>query len=157
MDPNSVEYLTLFRTKLNEKFVQEQHERNFLQLERDKIYTFWEITKKEMDDVNADLRSKEREQEELAERHQVEIKMYKQRFRYLLYEHQNSITQLKTAGEVELKLQQDHQRNQLAELTKDKRACLAELKEMESSQAEMMAKLRQDQEREVHNLRVNHD
>merc|ERR1711907_805231 len=157
MDPNSVEYLTLFRTKLNEKFVQEQQRRNYLQLERDKIYTFWEITKKEMDDVNAELRNKEREQEELAERHQVEIKMYKQRFRYLLYEHQNSITQLKTAGQVELKLQQDHQRNQESELTRDKRALLSELKEMESSQNEMMAKLRADQEREIHNLRVEHD
>merc|ERR1711871_1572139 len=157
MDPNSVEYLTLFRSRLNERFITEQQTRNFYQLERDKIYTFWEISKREMDDVNAELRNKEREQEELAERHQVEIKMYKQRFRYLLYEHQNSITQLKTAGEVELKLQQDHQRNQLAELNMDKRSLLAELKEMETSQNEMLAKLRQDQEREVHNLRVEHD
>jgi len=157
MDPNSVEYLTLFLSRLNEKFIEEQQRRNYLQLERDKIYTFWEITKKEMDDVNAELRNKEREQEELAERHQVEIKMYKQRFRYLLYEHQNSITQLKTAGEVELKLQQDHQRNQESELVKDKRALLSEVKELESSQNEMMAKLKQDQEREIHNLRVEHD
>jgi len=157
MDPNSVEYLTEFLKRLNEQFVGEQQKRNYYQLERDKIYTFWEITKREMDDVNAELRNKEREQEELAERHQVEIKMYKQRFRYLLYEHQNSITQLKTAGEVELKLQQDHQRNQLSELNLDKRALLAELKEMEASQNEMLAKLKQDQEREVHNLRVEHD
>jgi len=185
MDPNSVEYLTLFLKLLNEKFIEEQQRRqsrvlprtatvapllpcddltppphshrNYLQLERDKIYTFWEITKREMDDVNAELRNKEREQEELAERHQVEIKMYKQRFRYLLYEHQNSITQLKTAGEVTLKLQQDHQRNQLAELNTDKRSLLAELKEMETGQNEMLAKLKQDQEREIHNLRVEHD
>merc|ERR1711998_73670 len=133
-------------------FVGGQQKRNYYQLERDKIYTFWEISKREMDDVNAELRNKEREQEELAERHQVEIKMYKQRFRYLLYEHQNSITQLKTAGEVELKLQQDHQRNQESELVKDKRALLSEVKEMETSQNEMLAKLKQDQEREIHNL-----
>merc|ERR1711988_1585574 len=157
MDPNSVEYLTEFLKRLNEQFVGEQQKRNYYQLERDKIYTFWEITKREMDDVNAELRNKEREQEELAERHQVEIKMYKQRFRYLLYEHQNSITQLKTAGEIELKLQQDHQRNQLAELNMDKRALKAEVKEMETSQNEMVSKLKQDQEREIHNLRVEHD
>jgi len=157
MDPNSIEYLVEFLKRLNEKFITEQQTRNFYQLERDKIYTFWEISKREMDDVNAELRNKEREQEELAERHQVEIKMYKQRFRYLLYEHQNSITQLKTAGEVELKLQQDHQRNQMSELTKDKRHLLSELKEMESSQNETLWKLKQDQERETHNLRVEHD
>ena len=60
-------------------------------------------------------------------------------------------------GQVELKLQQDHQRNQLAELNMDKRSLLTELKEMETSQNEMVSKLRQDQEREVHNLRVEHD
>merc|ERR1712160_7546 len=106
-----------------------------------------------MDDVNADLRSKEREQEELAERHQVEIKMYKQRFRYLLYEHQNSITQQKTAGEKELKLQQDHHLNQESEQYKDLRGLLVEVKEMEQSQQEMVAKLKNEQEREIHDLR----
>jgi len=157
LDPNSVEYLTMKQQDLSNKFKDENARRNFLQLERDKIYTFWEITKKEMDDVNADLRSKEREQEELAERHQVEIKMYKQRFRYLLYEHQNSITQQKTAGEKELKLQQDHHLNQESEQYKDLRGLLVEVKEMEQSQQEMVAKLKNEQEREIHDLRVEHD
>eukprot|EP00658_Telonema_sp_P-2_P047274 TRINITY_DN3590_c0_g1_i14.p1 TRINITY_DN3590_c0_g1~~TRINITY_DN3590_c0_g1_i14.p1 ORF type:complete len:560 (-),score=227.11 TRINITY_DN3590_c0_g1_i14:438-2117(-) len=157
LDPNSIEYLMYKQADLSNKFKEENARRNFLQLERDKIYTFWEITKKEMDDVNADLRSKEREQEELAERHQVEIKMYKQRFRYLLYEHQNSIAQQKTAGEVELKLQQDHHLNQESEQYKDLRGLLVEVKEMEQSQQEMVAKLRNEQEREIHDLRVEHD
>jgi len=157
LDPNSVEYLTMKQADLSAKFKDENARRNFLQLERDKIYTFWEISKKEMDDVNADLRSKEREQEELAERHQVEIKMYKQRFRYLLYEHQNSITQQKTAGEVELKLQQDHHLNQESQQYKDLRGLLVEVKEVEQSQQEMVAKLRNEQEREIHDLRVEHD
>ena len=52
----------------------EREERNFFQLERDKINTFWEITKKELEDRKAELRNKDREMEELEERHQVEIK-----------------------------------------------------------------------------------
>ena len=46
-------------------------ERNYFQLERDKINTFWEITKKELEDRKAELRNKDREMEELEERHQA--------------------------------------------------------------------------------------
>jgi hypothetical protein len=70
----------------------ERVERNYFQLERDKINTFWEITKKELEDRKAELRNKDREAEELEERHQVEIKVYKQKVKHLLYEHQNNGT-----------------------------------------------------------------
>lgn len=42
----------------------------FLRLQ-DKINSFWEITKKELEDKKAELRNKEREMEELEERHQA--------------------------------------------------------------------------------------
>lgn len=42
---------------------------------QDKINAFWEITKKELDDRKAELRNKDREMEEMEERHQVEIKV----------------------------------------------------------------------------------
>ena len=42
--------------------------------EQDKINTFWEIGKREAEDRRAELRNKDRELEELEERHQVEIK-----------------------------------------------------------------------------------
>lgn len=46
----------------------------------------------------------------MEERHQVEIKVYKQKVKHLLYEHQNSITQLKTDLEMATKLLQDEHR-----------------------------------------------
>ena len=57
--------------------------------------TFWEITKRQLEEKKAELRNKEREMEEAEERHQVEIKVYKQKVKHLLYEHQNNITELK--------------------------------------------------------------
>ena len=42
---------------------------------QDKINAFWEISKKELEDTKAQLRNKDREMEELEERHQVEIKV----------------------------------------------------------------------------------
>jgi hypothetical protein len=44
------------------------------------------------------LRNRDREMEEAEERHQVEIKVYKQKVKHLLYEHQNNITELKADG-----------------------------------------------------------
>ena len=69
--------------------------------------SFWEISKKDLEDKKAELRNKDREMEELEERHQVEIKVYKQKVKHLLYEHQNNVTTLKADGEMALKLQQD--------------------------------------------------
>ena len=43
--------------------------------------------------------------EELEECHQVEIKVYKQKVKHLLYEHQNNVSQLKEEQERALKLQ----------------------------------------------------
>ena len=60
--------------------------------------TFWEITKKQLDEKKSDLRNRDREMEEAEERHQVEIKVYKQKVKHLLYEHQNNITELKADG-----------------------------------------------------------
>merc|ERR1711865_901503 len=98
---------------LKQELDKEREERNYFQLERDKINTFWEISKKEL---------KDREMEELEERHQVEIKVYKQKVKHLLYEHQNNVAQLKEAGEMALKLQQEEHRTRESESKKDKRS-----------------------------------
>ncbi len=49
-----------------------------------------------MEDKKAELRNKEREIQDLEEKHQEEIKVYKQRVKHLLYEHQNEVSELKT-------------------------------------------------------------
>ena len=84
--------------RLREELDREREERNFFQLERDKVNAFWEISKKQLDEVKATIRVKERELEDAEERHQVEIKVYKQKVKHLLYEHQSNVTELKQEG-----------------------------------------------------------
>merc|ERR1719370_500221 len=96
--------------RLREEMEREREERNYFQLERDKINTFWEITKRQLDESKALLRNKDREMEDMEERHQVEIKVYKQKVKHLLYEHQNNITELKADSTLTLKLEQDEHR-----------------------------------------------
>jgi hypothetical protein len=127
----------------------EREERNYFQLERDKINTFWEISKKELEDRKAELRNKDREMEELEERHQVEIKVYKQKVKHLLYEHQNNVAQLKEAGEMALKLQQEEHRAREAESKKDKRSLKLELKELELAHEDAIRDLKQENDKNI--------
>ena len=133
----------------------EREERNFFQLERDKINTFWEITKKELEEKKAELRNKDREMEEMEERHQVEIKVYKQKVKHLLYEHQNNASQLKEEQERALKLQQEEHRSREAESKKDKRSLKLELKELGAhNQHAAWPRDRRSRHTELHACRV---
>merc|ERR1711936_354954 len=98
-----MEHIARFRDELD----REREERNYFQLERDKISTFWEITRRQLEQSKAQLRNKDREMEDAEERHQVEIKVYKQKVKHLLYENQNNISELKAEGSVALKQAQD--------------------------------------------------
>ena len=62
-------------SRVREELDREREERNYFQLERDKIHTFWEITRRQLEEKKAELRNKDREMEEAEERHQVEIKV----------------------------------------------------------------------------------
>ena len=67
--------------RLREELEREREERNYFQLERDKVNTFWEITKRQLEEKKAELRNKDREMEDSEERHQIEIKvLYRSRF-----------------------------------------------------------------------------
>lgn len=46
-------------------------------MERDKVNTFWDITKRQLEETKAVVRNKDREIEDAEERHQVEIKVNK--------------------------------------------------------------------------------
>ena len=61
--------------RLREELDREREERNYFQLEKDKVHSFWEIGKRDLEERKAELRNKEREIEEAEERHQVEIKV----------------------------------------------------------------------------------
>uniref|UniRef100_A0A8K9UYW7 Dynein regulatory complex subunit 4 n=1 Tax=Oncorhynchus mykiss TaxID=8022 RepID=A0A8K9UYW7_ONCMY len=136
--------------RLREELDREREERNYFQMERDKIHTFWK----------ADLRNRDREMKEAEERHQVEIKVYKQKVKHLLYEHQNSISELKGAGVVSNKLmQKEHAelenefckgmrtlKKNYQEITKTRNYFEREVREIEAKYETKMQMLRQEQD-----------
>ncbi|GAB1869400.1 Dynein regulatory complex subunit 4 [Camponotus japonicus] len=124
------EQLEIYAHKILEEMEREREERNFFQLERDKLRTFWEITRHQLDEVRATVRNKEREKEELAEKHEAELKLYKQKVKHLMYEHQTNLSESKAEHLVALKLAQDDHVAQENELIKDK----TELKKTQKEQ-----------------------
>jgi hypothetical protein len=61
--------------RIREELDREREERNYFQLERDRISTFWEITKRQLEEKRAELRNKDRELEDAEEQYQAEIKV----------------------------------------------------------------------------------
>ena len=131
----------------------EEAEFNQFQQQREKLNYFWIVEKKNLEDKKAELRNKERELQDLEEKHQVEIKVYKQRVKHLLYEHQNEITVLKTDAETTLKLSQDTHRAAEAEIKSDRRSLKLDLKEMELSHEDYLKSLKQEQDKNITLLR----
>ncbi|KAH9507717.1 Dynein regulatory complex subunit 4 [Bulinus truncatus] len=139
--------------RIREELEREREERNYFQLERDKVNTFWEITKRQLEEKKAELRNKDREMEDAEERHQIEIKVYKQKVKHLLYEHQNNISELKAEGSVALKLSQDNHHSSELELRKDKRSLKVELKEQELAHEDVIKNLKKKNDEAMTALR----
>lgn len=120
----------------------EREERNYFQLERDKVNTFWEITKRQLEEKKAELRNKDREMEDSEERHQVEIKVMKQKVKHLLYEHQNNLAQLKAEAQLELKVNNESNEDSQLELRTDKRQLKISMKETELAHEDVIRNLK---------------
>lgn len=151
----SKEQLEEHIVRLREELDREREERNYFQLERDKINTFWEITKRQLDEKKAELRNKDREMEDAEERHQIEIKVYKQKVKHLLYEHQNNISELKAESTVALKLAQDDHRGNELDLRKDKRSLKVEIKEQELNNENVIKNLKRENDEKITELRLD--
>lgn len=138
--------------RLREELDREREERNYFQLERDKIHTFWEITKRQLEERKSELRNKDREMEDAEERHQVEIKVYKQKVKHLLYEHQNNLAELKAENTVTMKLEQKEHRDQEHFLVSNTKNLKLELKEQELSNENMVKTLKLKTDEEITRL-----
>jgi hypothetical protein len=122
----SREQLEAFCIKLRNELEREREERNFFQIERDKLRTFWEITRKQYEDSQALIRNKEREVEMAQEMADIDTKNVMQQMKHLQYENQSKIGEMRAEMMTQLKLAQEDHVIQERELFNDKR----ELKKM---------------------------
>ncbi|RNA05776.1 growth arrest-specific 8-like, partial [Brachionus plicatilis] len=149
----SKEQLEQHIVSIREELDREREERNYFQLERDKINTFWEITKRQLEEKKAELRNKDREMEDSEERHQVEIKVMKQKVKHLLYEHQNNLAQLKSEAQLELKVNSELNEEGQMDLRNEKRQLKISVKEQELAHEDVIRNLKKSHDAFVTHLR----
>lgn len=123
------EKLEQFTLKVKEELDREREERNYFQLERDKIRTFWEITRQQLDEARADLRNRERATEEAEEHNEALLETEKQKIKHLKYEQQATAAALRAENLVALKTAKEEHTAQELELLNDKRNLRSEMRE----------------------------
>ena len=68
-----------------------QADRNWTQLERDTVQTFYDVTRSEVRDLEMSISLKDRAMELMEDNHRVEVRVYVQKVKHLEYEHKNCI------------------------------------------------------------------
>uniref|UniRef100_A0A8C5TU28 Dynein regulatory complex subunit 4 n=1 Tax=Malurus cyaneus samueli TaxID=2593467 RepID=A0A8C5TU28_9PASS len=91
--------------------------------------------------------------EEAEERHQLEIKVYKQKVKHLVHEQQENLTDLKAEGVLSLKRAQKDHWDQEQELWNEKRSLNVKLKEQELANEAAITNLCLKHEEEMSRLR----
>ncbi|KAG5449959.1 Dynein regulatory complex subunit 4 [Clonorchis sinensis] len=125
------EEIEAFVILLREEVDRERQERNLATLEKEKIINFWELTKKQLEDSRAVLAKKEREIEDADERHQLEMKIYRQKLKHLMFE--------QSARESEAK------KEAIQGLSNEKNEARSEIRAIRNENYTLKAKLRQQQ------------
>uniref|UniRef100_A0A1I8NVA8 Dynein regulatory complex subunit 4 n=1 Tax=Stomoxys calcitrans TaxID=35570 RepID=A0A1I8NVA8_STOCA len=129
----SRDQLEAFAVRLKAEMEREREERNFFQMERDKIRTFWEITRGQLEDITTELRQKDHEVEMTQQVADIEAKQIMQQMKHLQFENQNKISEVRAEAMTQLKMSQEDHETQEMQLLKD----LRELKRLRREDQEM--------------------
>jgi len=125
--------------------------------ERIRVSYFWMVGKKELEDKEAELRNKQREYQDLKEKHQIEIKIYMQRLMHLMFQNTDQLTNLKKEAQITLKNSEDEHRIHERELKQDLRSLKVAKKEQEQRQKEYENALHKTYNRKMTGIRNDHE
>ena len=145
--------------KLNKRLGKKQLERNYVQLERDTIKQFFDITKRERQELELQIDTKDREMEQLEENHRVEVRVYVQKVKHLEYEHKNSSKKVKRDGESSLEDEHEASVRREVELKRLKKSLKLELTERELANEFQISEWKQKHAKNLGKLReeFNHN
>uniref|UniRef100_A0A3Q3A5Y7 Dynein regulatory complex subunit 4-like n=1 Tax=Kryptolebias marmoratus TaxID=37003 RepID=A0A3Q3A5Y7_KRYMA len=127
----SKEQLEEHIVRLREELDREKKESNYFQLEKNKIHNYQTISKRKLEEDEAQLKNLEKAVEEEGGRHRLEIKVLKQKMKHLLCEHQNTVSELKAGGSVSINTLQKGQDELEAEFYEDIEAAMVAIQELD--------------------------
>merc|ERR1711939_454379 len=118
-------------------------ERNYMQLEKDMVNRFYEITKQEVKQIEAELLNMDRQMEMLERDHRVHIKVHEQEVQNLEYEHKNSKRQVTQEGDMGIQKERDIHTENVMRMNREKIDIKRELKDQQLANEEDVKMLRQ--------------
>lgn len=113
--------LEAFALRLKAEMDREREERNYFQLERDKIRTFWEITRQQLEESKYELQQKDKEIEATQDLADIDTKHIMQQMKHLQFENHSKLGEVRAEAMTQLKVAQEHHVLQEMELQNDKR------------------------------------
>ena len=143
--------------KLDEDIKQEGQMAIQYNCERERINYFWIIAKKELEEKKAELSNKEREKEEIKNRHDIELKQKKQMIKHVRFQDLDQLTDLKIQQEVQLKSEEDRHRVEARHLKADSRALKVQEKEQELRHQNYIKVMQKDYDRRLTTLRQEYE
>ena len=139
--------------KLEQQKVLQEHQKTRAELERERVYSLFEIARRHVDEEDSAVRNKDKALEVVEDRHRKEINAYKHKIKHLLHERENSLSSFKRDTSNALKLQHRSANAREALLHAEKRSLKSDLKEEELAHAEIMRQLKMEQAKVIAKMR----
>lgn len=156
-DTMDLEMLREVVPMLKQQLEKSMLDRNYVQLERDAIQQYFDITRREVRELELAVAAKDREMELLEDNHRVELRVYQQKVKHLEYEHKNNIKTISKDGVSLLDDEQGLNVTRERDLLRMKEQLKFEKMEMELVNASKVAEIRQQHEKQLVKLRQQFD
>merc|ERR1719482_925340 len=115
----------------NHRLMKAMKDRNYMQLEKDMVNRFYEITKGEVGQIEAELLTMDRQMEMLERDHRVHIKVHEQRVQNLEYEHKNAKGQVNAGGDMSIQQEREMHKERVLTMNSEKLNIKRDLKEQQ--------------------------
>lgn len=138
---------------MQETIKNEEANTNFYQQERERINYEWMLLKKKIEEGKAELLNKQREKEDLEEKHKIEKKLYMQQIKFLMLKQQDENVELQKDAEIALKQLEDSHRIKEKDFKYDIRSLSKMKKEQEILQSDFINALEKENVKLIHQMK----
>jgi len=134
------------------KLQKAREERNYFQLERDKIKYFWDMTQKELAVKKSELLNKDQEMEAMEQRQQEEVTGYMQKVETIDFGHKIYTRKLEEDARVTLGKDVSHHQNREVELSELKSEQKQRLKELQFANEDTVKRLQDNHQKKYQKM-----
>lgn len=103
-----------------ERFADTKSRRNYIQMDRDMVQSFYDNTQKEIENIRIQIINKETDTQKLEEQHQMEIRVFLHKQKQLEYDQEKSNKEIEVDGEKAKNEEINYFNTRLLDMTKDK-------------------------------------